>query len=256
MHSATSITTTLDVSSHSDSGDKRPFNEDRILVKKYTVLGKTWGMFLVADGLGSNHNKVASQIIIEQLSKWWDNDLATILSFSFEPEIVFARLDETLAKINEEIFLLESEKKIGSTLSLLLMMEDRYIIRHVGDSRIYVLNRETGIRQLTQDHSYVAAQVAAGLMTAEEAKVHPRRNVITRCIGMKRSVSMFSHEGIVGENDVFLLCTDGFYKLISEDAILDVVFNNRLQTPEKVRILRNCIKNAHDNVSIILVSKM
>jgi len=255
MHSAASIATTLDVSTHSDSGDKRPFNEDRVLVKKYTIFNETWGMFLVADGLGSNHNKIASQIIVDGLSNWWDNDLATMLSFSFEPDVVFARLDETIAKINEKIFSIESEKKIGSTLSLLFMMEDKYVIRHVGDSRIYVLNRENGIRQLTEDHSYVAAQVAAGLMTAEEAKVHPKRNVITRCMGMKNTVSMFSHMGIAGENDVFLLCTDGFYNLISEDAILDIVFNSELQTSEKVQILRKCIKSAHDNVSIILVSK-
>lgn len=257
MRSAASITSALDSSSLCDSGDKRPFNEDRVLEKKYTISNEPWGMFVVADGLGSNHNKVASQIVIDQLSHWWDNELATILSFSFKPETVCDRLDETIAKINNKVFMTESEKKIGSTLSLLMMMGDKYIIRHVGDSRIYLLNRGSGIRQLTEDHSYVAAQVAAGLMTTEEAKVHPKRNVITRCMGMKSTVSMFTHSGVVTADDVFLLCTDGFHNLVSEDVILDIVFNQELETSEKVQILRKCIRSgvAHDNVSIILVGK-
>lgn len=250
-----SHTTTLVASSHSDSGDKRPINEDRVLIKKYSISNEPWGMFLVADGLGSNHNKVASQMIVDHLSYWWDNDLATILSFPFQPDVVLSRLDEAIEKINEKVFSVESERKIGSTLSLLLMMGDRYAIRHVGDSRIYLLNRHTGIHQLTTDHSYVATQVAAGLMSEEEAKVHPRRNVITRCIGMKSTVVMFSKEGIAKKDDMFLLCTDGFHNLISDSVILDIVFSSELQISEKVQILRKCIKRgvAHDNVSLVLV---
>lgn len=257
MRSVESINTMLDASSHSDSGDKRLLNEDRVLIKKYAISNEEWGMFLVADGLGSSHNKVASQIIVDGLSHWWDNDLATILSFPFEPQLVFTRLDEAIAKINSKIFAIESKKRIGSTLSLLLTMGDKYIIRHVGDSRIYLLNRENGIRQLTNDHSYVATQIAEGLLSAEEAKVHPKRNVITRCIGMKNTVSLFSCDGTISDDDMFLLCTDGFYNLISEDAILDIVFNSEIELLEKVRSLRKCIEvgAAHDNVSLVLVSK-
>lgn len=257
MRSVESINTILDASSHSDSGDKRLLNEDRVLIKKYAISNEEWGMFLVADGLGSSHNKVASQIIVDQLSHWWDNDLATILSFPFEPELVLTRLDEKIAEINSKIFAIDSKKRIGSTLSLLLTMGDRYIIRHVGDSRIYLLNRENGIRQLTNDHSYVATQIAEGLLSAEDAKVHPKRNVITRCIGMKNTVSLFYCDGTINDDDMFLLCTDGFYNLISEDAILDIVFNSEIELLEKVIMLRKCIEIgvAHDNVSLVLVSK-
>jgi len=247
----------VNAGSHSDSGDKRLLNEDRVLIKKYAISNEEWGMFLVADGLGSSPSKVASQIIVDELSHWWDNDLATILSFPFEPELVFTRLDEKIAKINNKIFAIESDKRIGSTLSLLLTMADRYIIRHVGDSRIYLLNRENGIRQLTNDHSYVAMQMEKGVLSAEEAKVHPKRNVITRCIGMNNTVSLFSCDGTINDNDIFLLCTDGFYNLISEDAILDIAFNSEFELLEKVRTLRKCIEvgAAYDNVSLVLVSK-
>jgi len=245
--------TMLDASSHSDSGDKRPLNEDRVLIKKYAISSEEWGMFLVADGLGSVRSNVASQIIVDGLSYWWDNDLATILSFPFEPELVFTCLDETIAKINSKIFAMA--QKLGSTLSLLLTMGDKYVIRHVGDSRIYLLNRKNGIRQLTNDHSYVAKQIAEGLLSVAEAKVHPKRNVITRCIGMKSTVSLFSCDGIINNDDMFLLCTDGFYNLISEDTILNTVFNSELNLSEKVQNLRKCIRTAHDNVSLILMSK-
>jgi len=246
--------TTLHAASHSDSGDKRPFNEDRVLTKQYTVLNEAWGMFLVADGSGGA-NKPASQMIMDRLSAWWEGELATILSFPHGTGAVLASLNETIAEINKKIFQTQPEKRTGSTLSLLLIMDDKYIISHVGDSRIYAINRESGIRQLTEDHSYVAAQVAAGHLTAEGAKWHPKRNVITRSIGMRPTVSMFTQTGVVGQNDSFLLCTDGFHKLITDDEVLNIVLSRELQTPEKVQALRNSIKSAHDNISIILVTQ-
>jgi len=237
-----------------DKGDLRPSNDDRVLVKKYQVSGEGWGMLLVADGMGSNAlGSEATRIIVDDLSRWWDNDLAQILSLSATGRLYLDSLDKTIKKANKKVANLQSDKIVGSTLSLVLIVGYEYVIRHVGDSRVYLLNSDYGIKQLTQDHTYVAAKVKEGLITEQEAKTHPKRNIITRCIGTKNMPSMFKYEGELASGEYLLLCSDGFYKCVSEDVILEKVFSN-LSIDEKVAELRGSIAagSACDNVSIIL----
>jgi len=239
----------------SDKGDLRSIDEDRILLKKYDIANEEWGMFLVADGMGAKgRGGEASQIIIDVLSNWWENELATILSMPFEPDLLFDSLDTAIAIANAGVLKIQAGEMMGSTLSLLFMMGQKYIIRHVGDSRVYLLNKMQGIRQLTKDHTYVASQMRAGLLTAAEAKVHPKRNVVTQVIGAKPELSMFCSAGECMADDMFLLCSDGFHNLVSEKTILDIAFNASDIT-EKVTSLRNSIEagKAYDNVSIVLV---
>lgn len=239
-----------------DKGDLRPSNDDRVLVKKYQVSGEEWGMFLVADGMGSNMlGSEAAGIIVDHLSRWWDNDLAQILSLSFEVKYCLESLDNTIKKANRKVAKLQSDKVAGSTLSLVLIVGQEYVIRHVGDSRIYSIGLNYGIRQLTQDHTYVAAKIKEGLLTAQEAKNHPKRNILTKCIGTKNTPDMFKYEGKLAPNEYLLLCSDGFYKAASEEAIIHTVFNPTLSLEKKVGALRSSIAtgSASDNVSIILV---
>jgi len=239
----------------SDKGDSRPIDEDRILIKKYDIANEEWGMFLVADGMGAKgRGGEASQIIVDVLSSWWENELATILSMPFEPDLLFNSLDTAIATANANVLKLQAGEMMGSTLSLLFMMGQKYMIKHVGDSRIYLLNKERGVRQLTKDHTYVASQMRAGLLTAAEAKVHPKRNVVTQVIGAKPELNMFYSEGECMPDDMFLLCSDGFHNLVPEKTILDIAFNSSDIT-EKVTSLRGSIDagKAYDNVSIVLV---
>lgn len=239
-------------------GDVRQINEDRVLAKKYQVKDEEWGLFLVADGMGGmSRGSEASQTIVDVLSDWWDNTLKAMLSNTFDQSAIVESLDNAINQANSIVLAIQAEKMIGSTLSLILVMGQQYVIRHVGDSRIYLLNKAIGIKQLTSDHSFVAEQIEAGILTQEEAKIHPKRNVITRCIGMKEMPEMYEATGKCEAGDLFLLCSDGFYHMVSEEDMLNTTFDTQLPDMEKkLRAMLKLVKKAgkaHDNVTVVLV---
>lgn len=114
---------------------------------------------------------------------------------------------------------------MGTTLSV-MWRADRYMyIAHVGDSRIYRL-RENKLEQITEDHSLVGEFVRAGLITKEEARVHPRRNIITRALGTEGDNTPTLLAADYLPTDRFLLCTDGLTGMVSDDEIERVLLEN------------------------------
>lgn len=247
--------TLLEPAFHTDRGDKRPVNEDRIYTAQYQINGEEWGIFVVADGMGPwGRGSIASQSAIDLLTAWWQRDLVTILSMPFAAEDIVQSLDNVLGQINEKIVAQQDGKMIGTTLSILLVMGTKYILRHVGDSRIYILSSDT-LTQLTEDHSYVAEMVREGVITKEAAKNHPQRNVITRCFGTKIMPRVFEYQGVFEYGDVFVLASDGFYNMAEEDDMIKII-QSTVPLEERVLGLRQLVKpgTAHDNVSIGLVA--
>jgi PPM family protein phosphatase len=119
-----------------------------------------------------------------------------------------------------------------------------------------------GMIQLTQDHSWVETEVQKGRLKREEARVHPRRNVLLQCLGIDPSLDVFVQEGYSNEGDIFLLCSDGFYSLFSDSSIENLILS---RTSKKVNLqsitdelveLANQQKDAADNISAMLLQKM
>ena len=187
----------MDAISYCHKGDIRPINEDRVLVKKYTVGKQHWGLFLVADGMGGGRGGIASQTIVDVVSSWWDNDLATILSMPYTLEMVADSLDVAIAAANSKILALQTNKPIGSTLSLLLTVGGEYIARHIGDTRIYLVG-ET-LQQLTTDHD------------------------ITHCLGTKQFPSIQKICGEYTPQQRFFLCSKGYYQLVPNQTIFAIL---------------------------------
>jgi protein phosphatase len=107
---------------------------------------------------------------------------------------------------------------MGTTATVLALLPRRYLIGQVGDSRAYLL-REGALHQLTKDHSYVQEQVDLGLLTAEEARVHPYSNVITRCVGAGLDVIPDVYAGSLQAGDVLLLASDGLTGMLEDDML-------------------------------------
>ena len=258
MHNTTPTHTSrlmLDTAHVCDKGDMRSTNEDKVLIKKYVITNEEWGLFVVADGMDGKLGNDAAQIVIDTLSAWWDNELATILSMPFQESFIVNSLDKAIEVANNKIAAQQSEKVVGCTMSLLLLMGQRYLIRHVGGSRIYLLNKSSGIHQITEDHTYVARQVRAGLIAADDARSHPKRNIITRCMGTQEMPTLFGSVGDAVLGDILLICSDGYYKHVPDKAIFDIAADPSMPVAVKVPSLRLCIEygKAHDNISIILV---
>ena len=230
----------LAVSARTDTGRLRKGNEDNL----YADANEYRGLFIVADGRGGHAaGEIASQMAVDVLaSELADlNDLAA-------PDAGQRRSD-TLKLANRSVFqrtMKEVDKTgMGSTASALLISDTRYLIGHVGDSRIYLV-RDGTMTQLTHDHSLVQEQVDAGLITPEQARHHPQSNVITCCIGMSSDIEPDVITGETRVGDVFLLASDGLTGMV-EDRRLKQLLESRAN-PE--RIVNAMIADANNNGGI------
>ena len=230
----------LAVSARTDTGRLRKGNEDNL----YADANEYRGLFIVADGMGGHAaGEVASQMAVDLIAR----ELAEVNNLA-SPE-AGTRLSDTLRLANRQVFqrtMREVEKTgMGSTASALLLSDTRYLIGHVGDSRIYLV-REGRMEQLTRDHSLVQEQVDAGLITAEQARHHPQSNVITCCIGMSSEIEPDVIAGETHVGDVFLLASDGLTGMV-DDRRLQQLLQSRA-APE--RIVNAMIADANNNGGI------
>ena len=230
----------LAVSARTDTGRLRKGNEDNL----FADANEYRGLFIVADGMGGHAaGEVASQMAVDLIS----SELADLndLGDSNAGE----RVSDTLKLANRQVFqrtMREVEKTgMGSTASALLLSDTRYLIGHVGDSRIYLV-RDGEMKQLTRDHSLVQEQVDAGLLTPEQARHHPQSNVITCCIGMSSEIEPDIITGETRVGDVFLLASDGLTGMV-EDRRLQQLLQSRAN-PE--RIVNAMIADANNNGGI------
>jgi len=141
---------------------------------------------------------------------------------------------------------------MGTTLTALLVEEGRGYLVHAGDSRAYLL-RDGEIRQLTEDHSWIAEQVKAGIMSEEEAQSSRYRHVITRSIGFEQDVDLDSDELIVQAGDCFLLCSDGLSNYIEGDELGELMHRTFYrQLPDVLVDVAN-ERGGDDNITAVVV---
>jgi len=169
---------------------------------------------------GHAAGEVASQMTVEVIS----GDLSELndLESAHALETVAQSLRHANRAVFERTHTEREKVGMGSTASLLVLADERFIIGHVGDSRIYLL-RDGELRQLTHDHSVVQEQLDAGLITAHEAKHHRQSNVITRCIGIGFDVEPDIIDGDVRLGDVFLLASDGLTGMVEDWRLLQLL---------------------------------
>lgn len=178
------------------------------------------GLFIVADGMGGHAaGEVASDMAVRLIAR----ELGNLRGLSDDEAA--ERMTHAIRTANDAIFartLAEHDKRgMGTTATVMTLLPRRYLIGQVGDSRAYLL-REGRLTQLTKDHSYVQEQVDAGLLTPEQARVHPYSNVITRCVGANVDVEPDIYFGNLLEGDVILLASDGLTGML-EDAQLEKI---------------------------------
>ncbi len=243
----------IEISQHTDIGDRKKTNQDSIYSKYVEKNGDRIGLFIVADGVGGlAHGEDISNLVVKFFDRWFED----IQNKGFVNSEVERILDEAINVVN--LGALEYSRsigeKVGTTIALLFIYNDNYYVKSAGDSRVYLFQSGKKIR-LTEDHSLVARMIKNNEISEEEALVHPKKNVITMCIGVNENLDIFSNKGELGREDVFLLCSDGFYNYSNESEILPIVYDRKLSFVDKAINLRRTITsgNARDNVSIILV---
>lgn len=246
------------ISYYTDKGIKKRTNQDGLMMKSIRTNKGRIGLFAVCDGMGGlDKGELASSTVITQLSKWFDEELPSLITKE-DLEIVNL-LNEYIYKVNKAIvsYSIENNIKIGTTLTALLCIYDKYYIIQVGDSRVYEINNTMEI--LTKDQTYVAREVERGNITKEQAKTHPKRNILLQCIGSKEKVETLITSGYLKKDTTYVICSDGLYHQISDDEFVQI-FNPKINITEKK--LEETAKNAvklvmdrreTDNITVLIV---
>ncbi len=224
-------------------GMRRTNNEDAIYINEQKNL------YLVADGMGGcNAGEVASSTAISAFVKAMENA---------ENGEILDKMMSAVAQCNKEVYQKSRENieflDMGTTLVAVTVENEKMFIVHVGDSRVYLF-RENNLQQITTDHSYVMELVKIGSITREEAEVHPKRNIITRAIGIREEVEADTVIEDVKQGDKILLCTDGLSNMVSKGEMTKILIE-QCSTEEKVKklvVLAN-EKGGLDNISLILI---
>jgi protein phosphatase len=141
---------------------------------------------------------------------------------------------------------------MGTTLAMLLLREEFACIANVGDSRAYLL-RSGEFKQLTDDHSFVADQLRAGIMTPEQARTSPYRHVITRALGAADEVQPDVTQHRVQRDDKFLLCTDGLTEMVEDEDIGRIVADAEPQEAVQQLLAAANERGGVDNITAVVV---
>lgn len=141
---------------------------------------------------------------------------------------------------------------MGTTMVLVTIVDDYAYVANVGDSRLYLI--EDKILQITKDHSLVEEMVRRGLITKEEAKTHPDKNIITRVLGIGPEVEVDFFDIHLKENSTLLLCSDGLSNMVSDDDIWRIANTSRDLRETGMRLVSLANENGgKDNIAVVLV---
>jgi protein phosphatase len=222
---------------------KREANEDRLLVIQKR------GLFLVADGVGGRRGgELASQTVVDVFSRVFEQEQTEDLA-----DLIAGTIDLCNQKIFEEAEVNPEYQGMATTLALVAVDDQRAIIAHVGDSRVYRYDQH-GLICLTEDHSEVNEALRAGVITEEQAFKHPRRNIINRALGAEVSVMPDIIDVDIDGQTSFLLCSDGITRHLTDEEIARLMRSGRhpQQLCETMKEL--CYHGgAEDNLTAVVV---
>lgn len=234
--------------SKSDVGRVRQNNED--FYGEFRIEPNHF-VFVVADGMGGhNAGEVASRLAVLTFFESYKKYFEEIGETEKAIELAFHDANK---RVFEEGAGKESQHGMGTTLSTLILRGENAYLGHVGDSRIYLI-REDECRRLTKDHSLVGKMKENGVITEEEARSHPRRNILYLSLGVKESIVPQIRGGIdVKDGDVFVVCTDGLSNMVSDEEIKIISINNppKKAVEKMIEIAKE--RGAPDNVTVEVI---
>ena len=219
-----------------DVGKERSVNQDAFFAGE---ISQDIAFAVVCDGMGgANAGDVASQTAVKTISEYIINSYRRKITIRDFLKILKNALISANITLYDMASKQEELKGMGTTAVVAVVKGNEVAVAHVGDSRLYLVNDE--ITQVTRDHSIVQTLIESGEITAEAAAKHPRKNVITRALGVEEEVAVDTAEIVIKENDTLLLCTDGLTNFVSIEDILKTFKENDIsQVPEKLVNLAN-----------------
>ena len=228
---------TLRTTGRTDVGLVRKNNQDAVILSQ--------GLIGIADGMGGHRGG-------ETASAGARDGLIRVLTGK-EPSL--QTLEDAVKEVNLELWNRQEEEEslsgMGTTLSVIWPEEEKMLIAHVGDSRVYLM-RDGQLRQVTQDHSMVADMVRRGLLTEEQAATHPMRNYITRAVGTEPTVEVDVLAMERQRGDRWLVCSDGLHGLVAKEELQALMALDDMEEAADQMIREALDRGGRDNVSLVL----
>lgn len=235
----------------SDIGRARATNQDAFTVGE---LPGGAAFAVVCDGMGgAKGGNVASLMACDIMGK----KIKEYYREGMPEAAIKEMLQSVVGEANSSIFDMalndENLEGMGTTAVLALVVDRIAHIAHVGDSRAYYLNKE-GIFRLTRDHSVVQDLLETGQLTEQEARKHPKKNIITKAIGVEKKIDFDYCQQQLGENEAVLMCTDGLTNYIDDEQIYRYYLGHSIEAlPDKlIEAANNC--GGGDNITIVVIS--
>ncbi len=234
------------VGAATDVGRRRKENED------CHIVAPELGLYLVADGMGGHSagelaSRLAGQGAVE-----------AVRALQGATSSISEKLRGAVASANREIFTRATQDPdlagMGTTLVALLASDQRAALAHVGDSRAYLV-RSGGIRQLTDDHSVVGELLRQNQISADAAREHPHRHILTRAVGVRPVVEPDLAELSPNVDDVFVMCSDGLTDHVQDEEIAKLVTDNSddldKSTADLIALANQ--RGGLDNITVVIV---
>jgi protein phosphatase len=240
-----------------DVGMRRDHNEDSFRINPETNL------LIVCDGMGGHAaGEVASRIAVETVDGFIqathnDEDITWPFEYDEALSLNANRMRTAVRLANQNVIANIHDRKeykgMGTTIVGAVLDGPHASIGHVGDSRIYIL-RDGELRQLTRDHSWIDEQLKQGILTPEEARKHPLRNVITRALGSKEEVQVDVDDLQLSDGDTVVMCSDGLTGMLEDHEIKQIIEENHedLEAACKALIDSANARGGDDNITVIL----
>ena len=242
-----------------DVGLTKDINQDSLLLKHAKANEKEILMAIICDGMGGLAlGELASATVIRAFSEWFDKELPYEMK-QLDMQVIAEKWTLLLKELNLKILEFSKSIKgqgIGTTFTGLLIIDDQYLIVHVGDTRVYQIGHT--VQQLTTDQTFVAREISRGTMTLEQAKKDKRRNMLLQCVGASKVVEP---EILFGKTQrgIYMLCSDGFRHEITEQEIYQSLNAEMLSDKNKMHMnakrLIDLVKSRKekDNISVVLI---
>ncbi len=241
----------MNIVAKTDIGQLRAKNEDTFRFGSFED-GTYWG--LVCDGMGGVHggqlaSSMAADMVSEKIKKCYN----VSMSVSSLENLLLSSITTANVTVFDRGDVDNSLRGMGTTIVAAVIKNNEACVAHVGDSRAYIINGGKTITQITKDHSLVQQMLDSGEITKQEFENHPRKNVITRAMGVSEDIDIDFNYICVSKDDALILCSDGLSGLVSEEKLLEI-YNNT----EFVMLADEYIKEANknggkDNITVVVM---
>lgn len=242
----------LRIVAKTDKGNVRDSNQDAYAVGEFSD-EVVWAV--VCDGMGgAAGGNIASALAVKVIS----DKINASYREKMRDASIKNMLDSALTAANIEVYdFAEAQpdlKGMGTTVVCAIVRDNQAYIAHAGDSRAYIVNKNE-IRQVTTDHSMVQDLLSKGKITFEEAEHHPNKNIITRAVGVDKSIKIDFEQIDLDDDDTLLLCTDGLSNYVTNAEMIDLMSDGKHYAFADRLVKKANNNGGGDNITVVIISK-